>query len=83
MSQPQAALANLYFLGRDPDDKSDWHGQFLAPVGDGFYLAQLFDATTGAPSHMVVIPIDRIAAYRWALYTTADQWRQDGERRRT
>jgi hypothetical protein len=81
MSQPQGALANLYFLGHHPDDKAEWQGQFVAPVGTDFYLAQLFDPATGAPAHMVVIPIDRIAAYRWALYSSAEEWRRDVEQR--
>ena len=48
MSQPQGALANLYFLGHHPDDKAEWQGQFVAPVGTDFYLAQLFDAAIAA-----------------------------------
>jgi hypothetical protein len=81
MSQPQGALANLYFLGHHPDDKAEWQGQFVAPVGADFYLAQLFDPATGAPAQMVVIPVDRIAAYRWALYSSAEEWRRDVEQR--
>ncbi len=81
MSQPQGALANLYFLGHHPDDKAEWQGQFIAPVGTDFYLAQLFDPATSAPAQMVVIPVDRIAAYRWALYSSAEEWRRDVEQR--
>ena len=82
MSQPQGALANPYFLGHHPDDKAEWQGQFIAPVGADFYLAQVFDPATGAPAHMVVVPIDRIAAYRCALYSSAEEWRRAIEHRR-
>lgn len=72
-------LTNYYFLsthGTGEGGGLKWQGQFLAPLDDGHYLAQLFDPADGAPSNMVVIALGQAAVEEWRIYADADDWRQ-------
>ncbi len=69
-------LTDLFFLSATEPGQ----GQFLSPLGPEHYLVQLFAPGTNEPSVLTVVALGQVAAAKWHLYRSVEEWRAAAQR---
>ena len=63
-------LVGKYFHSVNGNNKVEWPGVVIGEPHPGWYLVQLFDWTSGAPSVQRLVPIEKMTG--WLFYPDRD-----------
>ena len=63
-------LVGKYFRSANETNKVEWQGAVIAEPHSGWYLVQLFEWGSGAPTEQRLVPIEKMIG--WSFYPDTD-----------
>jgi hypothetical protein len=74
MSWQPEKLVGKYFHSVNETDKIEWHGVVIGESHPGWYLAQLFEWTSGEPTVQRLVPIEKMISFFLSRCGEDDVW---------